>query len=397
MIARNSRVLLPLRLVAQPVCSESTFRCSDIQVTKTKTPGVKPPVEKLLFGKTFSDHMLVSKWTSSHGWDKPQIKPVGPLDLHPAAKALHYAQEIFEGMKAYRGVDGIVRLFRPEMNGKRMLISAERSCLPLYDLKEWVSCVKRFVKEDIDWVPPCDPNNLTSSPSLYIRPFMFGSEPTLGVSPANEVMFIVMAGPVGPYFASGFKPVSLLADPKLVRAWPGGTGYTKMGSNYAPTLALQKNAAQQGCQQVLWLFGKDRLITEVGTMNMFMVLRGTDKEFELITPPISSGLILPGVTRNSILELAKDWKDVKVTEREVSLDELLALNKENKVVEVFGAGTACIVCPVAEIVYEGERHSVLPPENSVLLSQRAVDELLGIQFGKPDLLKKRPDWVMNVE
>ncbi|XP_016088170.1 branched-chain-amino-acid aminotransferase, cytosolic-like isoform X3 [Sinocyclocheilus grahami] len=245
--------------------------------------------------------MLTVSWSEAGGWQAPQIKPFQNLSLHPASSALHYSIELFEGMKAFRGVDNRIRLFRPMLNMERMYRSTERSCLPLFDKGELIKCINKLVEIDREWVP------YSTDASLYIRPTFIGTEPSLGVSRAGHALLFVIIGPVGPYFATGgFSPVSLLADPRYVRAWRGGVGEYKMGGNYGPTIAVQSEAAKQKCQQVLWLYGENEEITEVGTMNLFIYWTTEKGEKELVTPPLD-GIILPGVTRQSLLDLAREW------------------------------------------------------------------------------------------
>lgn len=353
----------------------STFRAADLIIKKTEKGNVKPDSNALVFGAKFSDHMLTIKHTNQSGWEKPVIEPIRELSIHPAAKVLHYATEIFEGMKAYRGSDGKIRLFRPDLNMKRMLTSAERSVLPTFDANELLECIKKLVQVDADWVPSA------KSSTLYIRPTLIGTEPTLGVAATNESLLFVVAGPVGPYFPTGFKPVSLLADTYHCRAFPGGMGAYKAGSNYGPTIYVNKMAQAQGCQQVLWLYGDKRYVTEVGTMNVFIYLKNKKGKTELVTPPLN-GLILPGVTRQSILDLGRSWGDLTVTERDITMDELLEAQQENRLLEMFGAGTACIVCPVERIVYEGKSYNLATMDKGAPLTNRFHDELVDIQFGR---------------
>nr|CAG4641653.1 EOG090X051P [Eurycercus lamellatus] len=306
----------------------------------------KPDVSTLVFGKYFTDHMLEIPWEAEKGWAKPVISPMHDLKIHPGAKVLHYAIELFEGMKAYRGEDGRLRLFRPDRNMERMLNTSLRASLPGFDTQEMIKCIKRLVQVDRDWIP----HSTTSPASLYIRPTFIATDPSLGVaSPKHALMYVILC-PVGSYFASGLKPVSLMADPQYVRSWPGGCGAAKMGANYAPTIEIQKRSEILGHQQVLWLYGNDHKLTEVGTMNIFVYLINKKGERELITPPLD-GLILPGVTRLSLLELAREWKEFHVTERSINMAEVLEALKENRLLEIFGAGTACVVCPVFSIIF----------------------------------------------
>lgn len=334
----------------------------------------KPPVSELAFGKIFTDHMLSIEWDVNSGWHAPKIEPFKNFSMHPGAKVLHYAQELFEGMKAYRGVDGKIRMFRPMHNMARMNLTATRACLPNFDGMELLQCIRELVMMDSEWVPH------DSSSSLYIRPTMIGTEATLGVSPAAEAKLFVILCPVGPYYSTGFKPVNLLCDPGYVRAWPGGSGFTKMGSNYAPTLWTQKIAESNGCHQCLWLFGEDHEITEVGAMNLFIFLTNEAGEKELVTSPLSSGVILPGVTRRSIIELCSEWEGIKVSERKITMGEVMKARAEGRLLEMFGSGTAAVVSPVGGLFYEGTMHPLPTPEDG--LASRIMSVMSGIYYGR---------------
>ncbi|KTF73036.1 hypothetical protein cypCar_00020692 [Cyprinus carpio] len=278
----------------------SSFKATDTVIQLAQTHKPKPDLNGLVFGTIFTDHMLTIEWSLEEGWQKPHIQPFGNLSIHPGCSALHYAVQLFEGMKAYRGPDNKVRLFRPMINMKRMLKSAHRACLPSFDCAELLECIRKLVEVDQDWVPHSD------SASLYIRPTFLGTEPTLGVKKPRKALLFVILSPVGSYFSTGAKPVSLWADSKYIRAWRGGTGDCKMGGNYGASIYAQYEAVDYGCQQVLWLYGNDHQITEVGTMNLFLYWVNEKGEEELATPPLD-GIILPGVTRQSILELARKW------------------------------------------------------------------------------------------
>ncbi|KAM8845232.1 branched-chain-amino-acid aminotransferase, mitochondrial isoform 2-T2 [Spinachia spinachia] len=336
----------------------------------------KPDSSNLVFGKQFSDHMLTINWSAKVGWEAPRIKPFQNLSLHPATTALHYSIELFEGMKAFRGVDNHIRMFRPMLNMARMQRSAERSSLPAFEKEELLNCIKKLVEVDQEWVP------FSQDASLYIRPTFIGTDASLGVSPPSEAMIFVIVGPVGPYFATGsFNPVSLLADPSFVRAWKGGVGAYKMGGNYGPTIAVQNEAVKRGCQQVLWLYGDQEEITEVGTMNLFIYWTNEKGEKELFTPPLD-GIILPGVTRQSLLDLARNWGEFKVTERTMGMKELLGALDSGKVLEVFGAGTACVVSPVGSLLYGGKKYEIPTMQNGPDLAKRFHKELTDIQYGR---------------
>lgn len=356
----------------------NTFKFQDLEVTKCPPEKLKPkPADnsKLAFGAYFTDHMMEIAWDSKNGWAKPKIVPFHHLNIHPAAKVLHYATELFEGMKAFRSSEGRVNLFRPDMNMKRLLATAQRAGLPTFDGEEFEKCIKKHVSIEADWVPK------EESCSLYIRPTFIATEPSLGVALSHQALLYVILAPVGPYYSTGIKPVSLLADPKYVRAWPGGCGDKKMGSNYAPTIALQREAEARGLQQVLWLFGPDHQITEVGAMNLFIFWVNEKGEKELVTAPLN-GLILPGVIRQSLLDMTREWKEFKVSERTITMKDVVKALDENRLLEVFGTGTACVVCPVRLIHYEG-RDLVIPTmDHKKPLNIRLLNALGDIQYGR---------------
>ncbi|XP_016052875.1 PREDICTED: branched-chain-amino-acid aminotransferase, cytosolic isoform X2 [Miniopterus natalensis] len=276
-------------------------QAKDLIITPATVLKEKPDPNNMVFGTVFTDHMLTIEWSSESGWEKPHIKPFQNLSLHPGSSVLHYAVELFEGMKAFRGVDNKIRLFRPSLNMDRMRRSALRAALPGFDKEELMECIQQLVKLDQEWVP------YSTSASLYIRPTLIGTEPSLGVKKPTKAMIFVILSPVGSYFSGAtLNPVSLWANPKFVRAWKGGTGDCKLGGNYGSSLFAQCEAVDNGCQQVLWLYGEDNQITEVGTMNLFLYWINENGEEELATPPLD-GIILPGVTRQSILDLARKW------------------------------------------------------------------------------------------
>uniref|UniRef100_A0A8C5YHC0 Branched-chain-amino-acid aminotransferase n=1 Tax=Microcebus murinus TaxID=30608 RepID=A0A8C5YHC0_MICMU len=366
-------------------CKEAaeTFKAKDLVITPATILKGKPDPKALVFGTVFTDHMLTVEWSSKCGWEKPHIKPFQNLSLHPASSALHYAVELFEGLKAFRGVDNKIRLFRPNLNMSRMHRSAVRSTLPVFDEEELLECIQQLVKLDREWVP------YSTSASLYIRPTLIGTEASLGVKKPSKALLFVILSPVGPYFSSGtFNPVSLWANPKYVRAWKGGTGDYKVGGNYGSSLFAQCEAMDNGCQQVLWLHGEDKQLTEVGTMNLFLYWINEHGEEELATPPLD-GTILPGVTRQSILDLAHKWGEFKVSERYLTMDNLTTALKENRVKEMFGSGTACVVCPISDILYKGEPIHIPTMENGPKLASRIVNKLTDIQYGREE-----SDWTI---
>ncbi|XP_075159043.1 branched chain amino acid transaminase isoform X2 [Haematobia irritans] len=334
--------------------------------------------EELGFGKLFTDHMLKIYWHKSlGGWQQPQITPLENLVMHPAAKVLHYAVELFEGMKAYRGVDDKIRIFRPNMNMNRMNLAAKRSGLPTFEGEEFVKCLSRLLTIDSEWVPH------TEAASLYIRPTLIGIDPTLGVAASDSALLYAILSPVGSYFKSedDTGAVSLLADPSYTRAWPGGAGNRKMGSNYAPTINVQKEASRKGLQQVLWLYGDDHQLTEVGTMNIFMFFINENGEKELRTPPLN-GLILPGITRDSILALTRQWGKFKVTEEKFNMHDIENLLNQGRLLELFGTGTACVVSPVNRISYMGKDLYIPTMEQEKPVHETIRETLMDIQYGK---------------
>ncbi|XP_006898749.1 PREDICTED: branched-chain-amino-acid aminotransferase, mitochondrial [Elephantulus edwardii] len=357
-------------------CVSSSFKAADLRLEMTQEPLKKPePTETLVFGKTFTDHMLMVEWTGNKGWGQPCIKPFQNLTLHPACSGLHYSLQLFEGLKAYRGPDQRVRLFRPWLNMDRMLRSAQRLCLPSFDKLELLECIRRLVEVDKDWVPT------SPGTSLYVRPVLIGNEPSLGVGLSTKALLYVILSPVGSYFPGDtVTPVSLLADPTFVRAWIGGVGDCKLGGNYGPTVFVQQEAKKKGCEQVLWLYGPDHQLTEVGTMNIFVYWTHEDGVLELVTPPLD-GVILPGVVRQCVLELAQTWGEFRVAQRTVTMKELLRALEEGRVREVFGSGTACQVCPVHQITYQGKQLHIPTMENGPELILRLQKELKAIQYG----------------
>lgn len=294
--------------------------------------------------------MLSVEWTASDGWLPPRITPYQNLSLDPATCVFHYAFECFEGMKAYRSSDGSIRLFRPDKNMQRLNKSAASIALPALDGNSFISLIAKFIQVDSRFIPSA------RGYSLYLRPTFIGTQRTLGVGPPGSALLYVIASPVGPYYPTGFKAISLEATDYAVRAWPGGVGDKKLGANYAPCVVPQLQAAKRGFHQNLWLFGEEEFVTEVGTMNLFIVMK--DKEtgqLELVTAPLD-GTILEGVTRDSILELARERlapKGWKVSERYIRMAELFRASMEGRLIEVFGAGTAAVVSPVRKISWRG--------------------------------------------
>jgi len=355
-----------------------------LRVTPAATPKPKPPFDSSLpFGTNFSDHMLEIEWDADAGFGEPRIVPYHALAIDPASPCLHYGVQCFEGMKAYKDEKGAVRLFRPDMNMKRFKTSCERLSLPLFDEAQMLACLKKLLALDKDWVP--------SEPgySLYIRPTALATSSTLGVTPPHHALFYVITCPVGPYFKAGFAPVKILAEDSYRRAWPGGTGCFKVGGNYAPGLLPQREAAEKGYSQVLWLFGEEQYITEVGSMNLFVFWKNSQGQDELITAPLD-GTILPGVTRDSILQLAHNWGEFEVAERAYTMAELTAAIAEGRLYEAFGAGTAAIVAPINAIGYKGSELAVPCGADGKAgeVAKRLYHELADIQYGR----KAFGDW-----
>ena len=344
----------------------------NISITKTTAPKVKPDPSTLGFGKVFTDHMFLMEYEPEKGWYDARIVPFGNLSIHPAATVLHYGSEIFEGLKAYRRADGKVQLFRPIENIRRLNRSAERLCLPELPEELGMEVLTAFVNMEQDWTP--------SAPgtSLYLRPLMFGNDETLGVHAVHHTTFMIIASPVGSYYKEGINPVGIMIEDEDVRAVKGGTGYTKCGGNYAASNRAGARAEKKGYAQVLWLDGIHRkYIEEVGAMNVMFKING-----EVVTPMLS-GSILPGITRNSVIEVCKSW-GYDVEERKISVDELLQAQKDGTLEEVFGTGTAAVISPVGKLRYMDEVMTINGGQIGEL-SQKLYDTITGIQTGKlPD-------------
>ncbi len=330
----------------------------------------KPADESQLgFGKIFSDHFFNVKYHAEKGWFDAAIEPYRPLEIDPAAMCLHYGQEIFEGMKAYRGKDGAIYLFRPMENIRRMNVSAERLCMPPIDEELFLEGITKLVLLEKDWIPR------GSGTSLYIRPTMIATEKALGVHPANEYLFFIIVGPVGAYYPQGFSPTKIYVSEEYVRAAIGGVGYCKAAGNYAASLYASKKAMDMGYTQVLWLDAcEKKFVEEVGTSNIFFVIGE-----ELITPPLS-GSILPGITRNSVMEMARSW-GVNVQERSLSMDDILQANSNGTLKEVFASGTAAIVSPVGQIYYKNREYAINEGRTGTL-TEKLYNEILQIQYGE---------------
>ena len=339
----------------------------EITIERTQHPKQKPTDQtRLGFGNYYTDHMFLMNYDEGKGWHDPRIVPYGPIELDPAAMCLHYGQEVFEGLKAYRTEDGRILLFRPDRNMARLNSSNERLCIPAIDEAFAVEAIKKLVSVDQDWIPTAE------GTSLYIRPFIFATEAQVGVHPAQELLFAIILSPVGAYYPEGLNPVKIYVEDKYVRAVRGGMGYTKTGGNYAASLKAQDEAEKVGYTQVLWLDGVERkYIEEVGTMNVFFVI-----DDEIVTPELQ-GSILPGVTRMSCIELLKK-QGYKVSERRLSIEDA------GKLTEAFGSGTAAVISPIGELKWDEKVMTINNGEIGTI-SQHLYDTLTGIQWGKlPD-------------
>ena len=341
----------------------------DIKFIKNPNPKTMPPEDTLGFGKYFTDHMLIMDYTPDQGWHDLRIVPFENLSIHPACTALHYGSEIFEGLKAYRRADGEVQLFRPIENIRRMNNSAERLCLPEIPEDLAMFALTEFVKCEKAWTP------YKKGTSLYLRPFMFGNDESLGVHAVKHATFVIIASPVGSYYKEGINPVKIMIESEDVRAVRGGTGYAKCGGNYAASNRAGKKAEDKGYSQVLWLDGVERkYIEEVGAMNVMFKIAG-----KIVTPKLT-GSILPGITRKSCIEVLKKAGYV-VEERLLSVDELGETLKNGTLEEAWGCGTAAVVSPIGELCYKDVKYTINGGKIGEV-TQKLYDTLTGIQWGE---------------
>ncbi len=353
----------------------------DIKITKTLTPKAMPDESSLGFGQVFSDHMLLMDWEAGRGWYDARIVPFAPISLHPASTVLHYGAEIFEGLKAYRTEDGNIQLFRPMENIRRMNRSAERMCLPTLNEDETLEALLTFVKLEAGWVPH------SFGTSLYLRPFMFGNDETLGVHTVHRATFMIIASPSGSYYKEGINPVKIMIEDEDVRTVRGGTGYAKCGGNYAASTRAGERANKKGYSQVLWLDGVERkYIEEVGAMNVMFKIDG-----EIVTPELDSGSILPGITRKSCIEVLRSL-GYKVSERLLSIDELVDALKTGKLEEAWGCGTAAVISPIGRLMYKDVEY-VINGEEIGKVSKELYDMLTGIQWGK---VEDKFGWICKI-
>ncbi|CAK9437802.1 uncharacterized protein LODBEIA_P21800 [Lodderomyces beijingensis] len=357
---------------------------SKLQITKTTTPATPLPNNQLKFGQSFTDHILEIDWTVEEGWGTPTITPYHDFKMDPATVVLHYSFELFEGLKAYRDSNGQIRTFRPDKNMERMNRSAKRASLPQFDSEEFIKLIHQFLLLDERFVPS------GKGYSLYLRPTLIGTSIGLGVSSPTKAKLYMIASPVGPYFGAGFKPVSLEATDYAVRAWPKGVGSYKLGANYVSCIEPQAEAAKRGHSQNLWLFGDEGEITEVGAMNVFFAFANEDGTKELATAPLD-GMILPGVTRDSAIQLCKEklGKEWIVSERKITIHEVKERAAKGQLIEAFGTGTAAIVAPINNIEFRGEQITVpCSAGGSGEIAKSVCEWVQNIQYGDEEF----KDW-----
>ena len=351
----------------------------DIKITKTTAPKEKPK-GNLGFGRIFTDHMFVMDYTQGVGWHDPRIVPYQDLTLSPAAMVFHYGQEMFEGLKAYKGDDGANYLFRPDMNAKRTNDTNDRLCIPRVPEEDYVQAVKAIVSVDQDWIPTAP------GTSLYIRPFMVGLDAALGVHSSHHCQYIVIVCPVGAYYPEGLDPVKIYVEDQDVRAVKGGTGMAKTGGNYAASLRAGDRAEANGYSQVLWLDGVHRkYIEEVGSMNVMFKVAG-----KILTPDLN-GSVLDGITRRSCIQLLKDW-GYEVEERRISAEELFEAAENGTLEEAWGTGTAAVVSPIGELAM-GDKKVTVSGNQIGEVTQRLYDALTDIQWGRA---QDPHDWIMKL-
>ena len=354
----------------------------EIKYIKTNHLKEKPDWNSPLgFGKYFTDYMFTMDWNEKDGWHNATIEPYAPIALDPATMVLHYAQETFEGLKAYKTADNKVLLFRPYMNAKRFANSNRRLCMEVLPEDMFVEAIEKLVSVEKDWIPTAPDT------SLYIRPFMFATEASVGVHPSKAYKFVIILCAVGAYYPEGMNPVKIYVEDEYVRATKGGTGFAKCGGNYAASIAAQVKAEKLGYTQVLWLDGVERkYIEEVGTMNVMFKIDG-----KIVTAPCD-GTVLPGVTRDSVIHLLDSW-GYEVIEKHLSIDELMSAAKEGRLEEAFGTGTAAVISPIGELNYKGDITTINDFQTGPL-TQKLYDTLTGIQWGKID---DQFNWTIEVK
>ena len=353
----------------------------EIKIVENQNPKIHIEESKLGFGQYFTDHMFVMDYEQGKGWYDARIIPFGNISLHPASTVLHYGAEIFEGLKAYRTASGEIQLFRPMENIKRLNRSAERMCLPQLDEDETLEILKTYIKHEAEWVPH------SFGTSLYLRPYMFGNDETLGVHTVKRATFMIIASPSGSYYKEGINPVKIMIEDEDVRTVRGGTGYAKCGGNYAASTRAGERAGKKGYSQVLWLDGVERkYIEEVGAMNVMFKIKG-----EIVTPQLDGGSILPGITRKSCIEVLRGL-GYKVSERLISVDELISALEAGELEEAWGCGTAAVVSPIGRLMYKDVEYSI-NGEQIGAVTQQLYDTLTGIQWGK---VEDEYGWICKV-
>ena len=351
-------------------------------VTRTTHPKTRPADDSLQFGQVFTDHMFMMDYDDGRGWHDPRVVPYAPFTIDPACCVLHYAQAVFDGLKAFRGTDGQVRLFRADRHAARLNRSCDLLCIPQLDQALVEESFKAVVGVDADWVPS------KRGTALYLRPTVIATETFLGVHPSHKYLYYVILSPVGAYYKEGLNPVKILATDRHVRAVPGGLGAAKTAGNYAASLYAAREAMAQGFAQVLWLDGvQHEFLDEVGSMNIMLRIGDT-----VITPPLSSGTILDGVTRNSVLQLLHDW-GVAVEERPISIHEVADAHQKGTLAEMWGTGTAVVISPVGELGYRGERMTINGGGIGAL-TQRLYDAITAIHYGATN---DAHGWMTRVE
>ncbi|MDF2800427.1 MAG: branched-chain amino acid aminotransferase [Anaerocolumna sp.] len=353
----------------------------NIRIEKTATPKEMPNESNpLKFGTIFTDHMFIMNYDTGKGWYDPRVVPYAPITLDPAAMVFHYGQEMFEGLKAYKAEDGRILLFRPEKNIERANRTNVRICIPEIPEEDFLQAIKEVVKTDEAWIPT------KPGTSLYIRPFIIATEPVLGVRPSDSYKFIIILSPVGAYYPEGLNPVKIWIEDEFVRAVKGGIGEAKTGANYVASMKAQVKAHEEGYAQVLWLDGVERkYIEEVGAMNIFFKINGT-----IVTPALN-GSILPGVTRDSVIKLCKEW-GLPVEERKISINEIYEAHKDGTLEEAFGSGTAAVISPVGQLKWE-DTNMQIKDGGIGEYSQKLYDAITGIQLGK---LEDTMNWTVEV-
>lgn len=372
--------------VTQGTITKSTERrmskMLNIRFEKTTTPKALPKADNpLQFGTIFTDHMFIMNYETSKGWHDARIVPYEPIRLDPSAMVFHYGQEMFEGLKAYKAEDGTTLLFRPDKNIERANRTNRRICIPEIPEEDFLRAIKEAVKTDEAWIPT------KPGTSLYIRPFIIATDPFLGVRPSDTYLFMIILSPVGAYYPEGLNPIKIWIEDDYVRAVKGGIGEAKTGANYVASMKAQVKAHEEGYSQVLWLDGVERkYIEEVGAMNIFFKINGT-----IVTPQLN-GSILPGVTRDSVIQLCKSW-GLPVEERKISIDEIYEASQKGTLEEVFGSGTAAVISPVGQLRWDDK---IMKVQDGGIgeYSQKIYDTITGIQLGK---IEDEFNWVVKVK